>query len=204
MFAPAHADRNQWSTEGVGHDEQDLHDALRRALLYYDDTREDVPPTTKFHERWMGQKDGEWYICDEAGYIVSDGPLHGSHINGYAPTAITVATLVPEPEPEPDPEPEPEPEPVVEEPEPDVYDEIADTRRRLHAASDGLSIEDGRWDDTANLHQLAGPFGNAAIAADLIRRGDIGRDDVARPILRQALLEVAAVATGWVETIDRA
>ena len=77
MFAPAHADRNQWSTEGVGHDEQDLHDALRRALLYYDDTREDVPPTTKFHERWMGQKDGEWYICDEAGYIVSDGPLHG-------------------------------------------------------------------------------------------------------------------------------
>ena len=194
MFAPAAGDHNQWSTEGVGHSSADLEEALRRALLYYDADHDDIPDTTVFHERLMGQRDGLWYICDRNGFIVSDGPEDGLQVEG-APVPITVATLVPEPEPAPEPDATDEVAAVG------VWEEIQGAQARLAAA--GPTIADGTWDDIANLHQLAAPFGRVATTADLARRGDIG-GDVALANLREALLETAAVAASWAETIDHA
>jgi hypothetical protein len=194
MFAPSDGDLNHWSTDGHGHDLGELNGALGRALVYYDAAYDRVPDTTVYHEEWMGQAEGAWYVCDTEGRIMAEeGWVEPGTIR-----PITMATLVPEPDPEP------EPEEAAEQPIERTWGDVLATRASLYAAADGQgSIETGRWDDCANLHQLAAPFGRVCSAADLARRGDIG-DDVAQANLREALLTVAAVAAAWVEAIDRA
>jgi hypothetical protein len=194
QFAPSTNDPNAWSTDGVGWPPDELHRALKIALLYYNSEYDDVPDTTTYHELHVGETAGRWVVCDADGRL----PKGGSVDEGTV-TAVTWARLVPDPQEEDDPS-EAETEPFGEQWQ--VYSEVADTRRRIHAELDGISVETGSWDDTANAGQFASAAGKVSVVAETIRRGDID-DGPARSVLRENLLTVAAVACGWIDTLDR-
>jgi hypothetical protein len=195
MFAPSTNDPNQWSTDGIGWTDDQLTVALRKALIYYDSEYDDVPDTVEYSQLHIGQVDGRWRVCAEDGTLPD-----GTHVEGQA-TPVTWARLVPEPAPEPEPGCDgADTEPFGEQWQ--IYSEVADTRRRIHAELDGASVESACWDDAANSGQLASAAGKVAVVAETVRRGDID-DEPARAVLRENLLTVAAVACGWVDTIDR-
>jgi hypothetical protein len=198
MFAPSTNDPNQWSADGNQWTREQLDQALKIALLYYDSDYDDVPDTVAYFPCHVGEVAGAWKVCEP------DGTLpNGQKVDGD-PVAVTWATLAPKAEPDPSPG-DADTEPFGEQWA--VYSEVADTRRRIHAEADGASVETADWDDPTNANQLAAAAGKVADIAETVRlrgrRGAEFQDGPAKAVLREDLLTVAAVAVGWVETIDR-